>query len=242
MKFLYRFVFAVSCFCVPFSMGHSAFAQIKGQYTPKPQIAEEETLDPVVPRIFSSQVAEAKKAEKLDARLYSLSVLLFGFADIDNTYKERLFELLEPFKFEVTRRSTEFRRDLNNAKDAVTENYTKMNEYIDTYQTDFKTSLDGFSPEDRAIIEKVAESAHKDFILKSNKYFDLQAKFLKTYQKLVTFILERGGSYYYSSEYKNLSFYDASVRGMYAKLYDELKKINYEQTQLIKDMRAGAPI
>ncbi len=243
MKNFTRFILSGACFCAPLIVAEAALAQqLKGQYSPAPKVAEEETLDVVVPRVFSSQVIDVKRAEELDQKFYSLTVVLKGYADIDATYKDRLFELLEPVHFQVTRRGKEFRKDIANAKKAVNENYKNLNKYVEQYRVDLKAALADFKPEDKSIIEKVSDEALKNYLVEANKYFDLQAQFIRTYQKLVTFLLDRNGGYYYSADDKSLSFYDAGDVQVYAKLYDTLKKINYEQVHLVRDMQSGPPL
>ena len=240
MKIFSRFVLAGACFCFPFIAGQDAFSQqLKGQYNPQPKVVEEETLDPVVPRVFSSQVSDVQKAEKLDQALYSLTLVLNGFVEVDATYKERLFELLQPYKFQVTRRGQEFRKDIASAKKTVKESYDSLNNYVEQYRVNLKAELENFKPEDRKIIEQISEEALKSYLVQANKYFDLQARFIKTYQKLVTFILKNSGGYYHTEGSKVISFYDPGIAESYAKLFDTLTKINFNQVQLVRDMQSG---
>lgn len=243
MKNFSRFILAGACFCVPLLSTQPVFSQqVKGQYTPAPKVAEEEKLDPVIPRVFSSQVTDVKSAEKLDEKLYSLTVVLRGFAEVDATYRERLFELVQPVHFQITRRGREFRKDIVSAKKAVNDNYKSLNKYVEQYNVDMKIALEGFDSADKAIIEKVSAEALKSYLLEANKYFDMQAQFVRTYQKLVNFILDKNGGYYYGGDTKTLSFYDAGDAQAFAKLYDTLKKIEYDQVRLIRDMQAGPPL
>ncbi len=243
MKIFSRFVLAGACFCFPFIAGQDAFSQqLKGQYAPPPVVAEEEALDLYIPRVFSSQVKGVSQAEKLDASYYDLTVALQGFAGIDGTYKERLIELIKPYKFQITRRGSEFKKDLDNAMKASKENYGKMNLLTQQFEEHFNSQVSLFSPEDRKIIETVGQQAIQDFKNRAKKYFYSQADFLKKYNNLVVFILDQGGSYYYDSQSKGIAFYRAGSYKYFKKVVDSLDRVNSEQAELLRSMTPGPPL
>jgi len=243
MKNFTRFILSGACFCAPLIVAEPALAQqLKGQYSPAPKVAEEETLDVVVPRIFSSQVVNVKAGEKLDADYYNLSVLLEGFAEIDRSYKEALFELLQPHYFQVTRRAAEFRKDLETANNSLKENHKKIQDAIESFVKSYDVEAEKFSPQDKEILASMKDKAIKGFKDKSEAYFQRQAKFLKVYSALVRFILKNGGSYYYDSASKGVAFYQAGHYKYFGKLVDQLNELDYQQAQILKTTYSVLPL
>lgn len=243
MKSFSRFVLSAACLCAPFVAAKPALSQqLKGQYNPPPKVAEEEALDPVVPRVFSSQLVNVKAGEKLDADYYNLSLLLEGFAEIDRSYKGALFELIQPHHFQVTRRATEFRRDLETANNSLKENYKRTQDAIEGFAKTYDMEVEKFSSQDKDVLASMKDKAIKSFKDKSEAYFQRQAKFLKIYSNLVRFILKNGGSYYYDSGSKGVAFYQAGHAEYFAKLVDQLRELDYQQAQILKTTYSVLPL
>lgn len=242
MKKTSRFLFCLSILCVSAIASQASWAQVKGQYVPKQEKPEEDTLPATVPRVFSSQVGSVKQAEKLDLKYYDLTVSLAGFSEVDQSYRASLMEQMEPFKFQVTRRKEEFTKGMDDAKAAVKDNYKKMKALIEAFETQIDEELLFYPEGERKTIEQAGEQAVKSFKKKSDEYFKLQARFIKTYDRLVRFILSNGGAYYYDSASKRLSFYNAGQYNTFGNMVDELNKISFDQNLLIKSFAAGPPL
>lgn len=243
MKKTTRFLFCLSVLCVSALISPPSWAQpAKGQYVPAPVTPPEEGLPPTVPRVFSSQVSSVKQAEKLDLKYYTLTTMLNGFAETDHSYRARLMEQLEPFKFQVTRRKEEFAKDIKDAKSALEDNYKKYKTAVADFEKDLGEQQKTFPAADQDALKKAGAQALKTYKGKSEEYFKLQAKFIKTYSQLVRFILSHGGSYYYDSGRKAVAFYNAGEANTFVKMYDELNMINFNQKQIMKTFTAGPPL
>lgn len=217
-------------------------AQVKGQYTPKPQKPEETELPPTVPRVFSSKVTSPKMAEKLDLKYYDLITVLNGYAEADLSYRVRLMELMEPYKFQITRRKEEFEKDIIQAKNTLKDNYKNIQALIADFDKDFSQISKGFSKPDQKALNLAHKAAVGTFERKSKEYFDLQADFIKNYSHLVRFILENGGGYYFEEARQSVMFYNAGHYNTFGKYIDKLNKIGFAQGQIIKSFDAGPPL
>lgn len=243
MKKSSRFLFCLSVLCVTALLSPPSWAQQqKGQYVPAPVTPPEEGLPPTVPRVFSSQVGSVKQAEKLDLKHYELTTMLNGFAETDYAYRGRLMAHLEPFKFQVTRRKEEFAKDMKDAKRGLEDNYKKYKAALADFEKFLGEQQKIFPAAEGETIKKAGEQALKTYKDKSEEYFKLQAKFIKTYGQLVRFILAHGGSYYYDSGRKAVAFYNAGEANTFVKLVDDLNRINFNQRQIIKSFSAGPPL
>ncbi|MCB1591290.1 MAG: hypothetical protein KDI90_02440 [Alphaproteobacteria bacterium] len=242
MKKLGRFLFCLSVLCASVSIGAPAWAQIKGQYNPQPPAPEEETLPPTVPRVFSSKVGNVKKAEKLDIKLYDVTTVFIGYTEMDVDYRKQMYDLIEPFKFQVTRRKEEFKKDIDNAKKTLKDNYKRTQTLIDNFERDYTESVKTFSPDDQKILEQTGKQAIDSLRKKSTEYFRLQADFIKTYTQLVGFILSNGGGYYYDSGRKAVAFYQGGHYTSFSKMVDRLNLISFNQSQLLKSFQNGPPL
>lgn len=243
MKKTTRFLFCLSVLCVSALISPPSWAQqAKGQYVPTPEAPPEEGLPPTVPRVFSSQVSSVKQAEQLDIKYHDLSIVLNGYAEIDAGYRERMVELIEPFKFQITRRKEEFTKDIEDAKRALKENYKKNQTLIENFEKDLNEQAKFYTEAERETIKKTGKHAIESFENKSGEYFKLQAKFIKTYSQLIRFILANGGSYYYDSGRKAVAFYNPGEANTFVKMVDELNMINFNQKQIMKSFTAGPPL
>ncbi len=164
------------------------------------------------------------------------------FAAIDDTYKERLVELIKPYKFQITRRGSEFKADLDSAVKGSRDNYEKMNLLIQQFEESFGSQISLFPTEDRKILQALGQQAIEGFRSKAKKYFRSQAEFLKKYNSLIVFILDQGGSYYYDSQSKSIAFYEAGSYKYFKKVVDQLGRINIEQGELLGSMTPGPPL
>lgn len=243
MKKSSRFLLCLSVLCVTALLSPPSWAQQqKGQYVPAPVTPPEEGLPPTVPRIFSSKVTSVRQAEKLDLKYHDLTIVLNGYAELDASYRQRMFEQIQPFKFQVTRRKEEFSKDIEDAKRALKDNYKKTKSLIEGFQKELDEQSKFYTEAERETIRATGEQAIKSFEKKSGEYFKLQANFIKTYSQLVRFILANGGSYYYDSGRKGVAFYNPGHYNTFVKYVDDLKKIDFDQAQLIKSFAAGPPL
>lgn len=243
MKKSPRFLFCLSVLCVTALLSPPSWAQQqKGQYVPAPVTPPEEGLPPTVPRVFSSQVSSVKQAEKLDIKYHDLTIVLNGYAEIDSGYRQRMMELIEPFKFQITRRKEEFTKDIDDAKRALKDHYKKTKTLIESFENDLNEQAKLYTEAERETIKSVGKQAIESFERKSSEYFKLQAKFIKTYGQLIRFILSNGGGYYYDSGRKDVAFYNAGHYNTFGKMVDDLNKINFDQVQIIKSFAAGPPL
>lgn len=211
------------------------FGQAVGQYAPRTAPVEDKQ-EAFIPRVFSSKLTAGKQAEALDFLYYDLSKALGRFSQIDMSHKEKLIELIEPYKFQLTRRASEFKSDLDAAMKSLNSNYKSMDALIVRANEDFSKLITAFPEDQQKIAKGLWDENVKKFKEQSDVYFKQQHNFLNTYNKLVRFILDQSGGYFYDSATKRVAFYRAGVYQTFGRSVDELNKINHQQKILIREL------
>jgi hypothetical protein len=192
------------------------------------------------PRTFSSQLTEEEPALELDRLYYRLTIALLEYARADATHQERLMELMAPYRFEMTRYAAEFEGDMAAAMDDLNAHYKDMREEIEKADKDFVLIRHQFSKGQHAKVDALWEKHKALFVVYSKKYFDLQHDHLKAYKRLVRFILERPGTYYYNAGAKNMSFNDVGAYRYFGQSIDNLKYIARKKRDLLEEGMSGS--
>lgn len=153
-------------------------------------------------------------------------------------------DLVEPYRFQVTRIRSEFSGKLENSMADLNANYKKMLAEIDAAQQQYETVRKSFSGEQLKLLEQLWATKKEDFIQKVKQYFGQQNKYLNTYNSLVNFLLEQGGRYYYDSSSQRITFYQIGAYNYFATTIEDLSKINRAQQNLLKDSASalGSPL
>lgn len=233
---------AVLSLGVVFVPAKVSFAQIVGQYTPAKETAEEEELEVIVARVFSSKFETPKRGEALDRLYHNLNATLAAFSAIDDSFKGQLWELMQPYKFQLTRRPDEFKPSLDKALEGLNDNYKSMQKAISNYEQESKQIIDRLPEADKETAEGIWKDTLTSFKGKSDKYFKLQHQYLATYRGLVKFILSQNGSYYYDSPTDKIGFYGFGVYNKYANMVDKINKIHFEQGVIARKNIYGSMI
>ncbi len=205
----------------------------KGGYSTKKENKRERALKPA-PRVFSSKLISTAQAEKLDVIYDNLFVSLWGYAATDFVYQKKLYTLIEPEKFQLTRYSKEFSGDLNASMDNLNKNYKKMLADIENAEEKYLEIKKGIKMVDHEILEPLWTEKISEFREKVDIYFKMEHKFLNTYKNLVGFIIKQAGSYYYKASDQRVYFYKFGGYQFYGQSIDKLRKISYEQRKLLK--------
>lgn len=207
-------------------------AQYKGSYAPQAAEQEDPAAKPI-PKIFSSQVSSQQQAERLDIIYENLKISLWMAARTNFIQQKKLYDNIQNEKFKYTRYKAEFQSDLQSAMDTLNESYTSTMKAIDEAKVRYPQIKEGIRTIDYEILDPLWEQEIKAFEEKADTFFQMQNEFLQNYRKLVNFILENSGSYYFDSNTKKLNFYDAGIGGVYIKYVDRIRMISYKQTQLL---------
>ncbi len=241
MKILSFLVFVFSLGCVVFTPA-SSYAQVIGQYTPADERAEEEELEVIVARVFSSKFENPNRGQQLDRLYHNLNVTLAAFSAIDDSYKGQLWELMRPYNFQLTRRAEEFKPILDKSLEALNDNYKSMQGAIKKYEQDSLRIIERLPANDKQTAEQIWKETMALFNEKSGQYFKLQHQYLNTYRALVKFILGQNGSYFYDSPTDKIGFYGFGVYNKYANLVDKLNKIHFKQGVIARKNLYGSMI
>ncbi len=224
---------AISCLCF-FSSG-SGYAQYRGSLTPSTQgqSSQDEALPPV-PKIFSSKVTSADEAAKLDVLFNTLNQSLWNYAGTDFIYQKKLYSLIQPERFKLTRYAAEFETDLKDAMNNLNSNYKRMQDEISDARIQYTFIKEGIRPEDYTVLDPLWNTSLNEFEARIDSYFKMQNSFLNTYKSLTDFILRKGGSYYYDSSRQGVAFYNFGDYQFYGQAKDKLNKIRFEQRKLLR--------
>ncbi|MGH1402721.1 MAG: hypothetical protein ACRBDL_00605 [Alphaproteobacteria bacterium] len=220
-----------------------SFAQgYHGSYTPtSPQKEYDDLVQRPIPRIFSSRINEEKQGQVLDSLYNDLFVSLWLYAGTDINYQSRLYDLVMPEKFQLTRYSKEFKGDMNESMNNLNQNFKRMMDDIAHTQLQYEDILAELSQEDQDILAPLWDKKIEEFRSDAEHYFKLQGKFLKIYHALVTFILKQGGSYYYDSTTQKVTFYKFGGYKYYGQSIDNLRQISHKQKILLKENTPANP-
>ncbi len=211
----------------------TATAQYRGAY---PGNQEEKQVDKAtkpVPKIFSSQVASVTEAQKLDILYQNLYVSLWNYAATDLLYQKKLSNLIKPERFKLTRYAQEFDGDMNNAMNNLNTNYKKLMSDIEDAQAQYQSIRDGIRSADYSTLDPLWEEKMNEFKDQSKEYFSYQNNYLQTYRKLIEFIIEEGGGYYYKPNEGRFYFYKTGTMRYYANMVDRLAQLNYKQKMFL---------
>lgn len=227
----FAFLFIFVCF-----VSTEAFAQYRGglQFQNKPGGAAKDLTAPPVAKVFSSKVSSAQQAEKLDIILNNLYVSLWNFAGSDFVYQRQLYDLLKFERFKLTRYAAEFSGPMDSAMGNLNENYQKMKDEIALANQDFANIKEGIREEDYEVLDPLWEEEIAKLEAFVEEYFKMQHDYLRTYNKMVNFIIKQGGSYYYKPGSRSLHFYKNQGKVYFGKTYDRLRKISYDQRQHLR--------
>lgn len=217
-----------------------AYAQYKGIYTNKEKKREDKAARPI-PKVFSTQVASTKEAEKLDTLYNELYVSLWNYALTDFNYQKQLYTLIEPHRFQITRYSKEFKGILTDAMTNLKQNSKNIDEDIKNANEKYKEIREGIRSVDYEILDKLWPEKIEQFRKEAKQYLKMQHAFLKTYRGLVAFIIKQGGSYYYDTNEQRVKFYKFAGYKFFGKTIDKLRRITYEQKKFLKE-RAPAGV
>ncbi len=220
-----------------------SFAQgYHGSYTPtSPQKEYDDLVQRPIPKVFSSHINDERQGQILDSLYNDLFVSLWLYAGTDINYQVKLYDLVMPERFELTRYSKEFKGDMNDSMNNLNKNFKRMMDDIAHTQSQYEDIKAGLSETDQEILAPIWEENFGKFRNNAERYFKLQGKFLKVYHSLVTFVLKQGGSYYYDSTTQKVTFYKFGGYKFYGQSIDNLRKISHEQRVLLKDNAPANP-
>ncbi len=225
-------VFSIFCL-IAVSLPSVAHAQYKGSYTGKNKKYVDKAARPV-PKVFSTQVTSTKQAEKLDEIYNELYVSLWNYAITDFTYQKKLYALIEPQRFQITRYSKEFKGVLTDAMDNLNKNSKNIDKDIEDANLKYKEIKEGIREVDYEILDKLWTEKIAEFRHDAKQFLKMQHAFLKTYRSLVGFIIKQGGSYYFDTNEQRVKFYKFAGYKFFGKSVDKLRKITYEQKKFLK--------
>tara|TARA_R110002095_G_scaffold74358_1_gene63422 strand:+ start:1324 stop:2070 length:747 start_codon:yes stop_codon:yes gene_type:complete len=224
-----------SIFCLTLSSWSMvAHAQYRGSYTKKNEKYVDRAAPPV-PKVFSSQVTSVNEAVKLDELYNELYISLWNYAITDFNYQKKLYTLVEPERFQVTRYPKEFTGDMSDGLDNLNRNYKNMLSDIEHADAQYKEIKVGIRKQDYEVLDKLWPEKIEEFRTFAKQYFGLQHKFLTTYRSLVGFIIKQGGSYYFDTTEYNVKFYQFGGYKFFGQSLDRLHKISYEQKKMLKE-------
>lgn len=216
-----------------------AYAQGVPDFYKAPAPLEELDQRPI-PRIFSSQMSEDEPAAlRLDEIYFNLNKALWEYARVDFIHQENLMELMKPYKFQLSRYGAEFRGGLKKAMEDLNANYSNMKKSIDEAEEKYQVIRKSFSEERVKEVDVMWLQQKSVFIERSDKYFKLQSKFLKAYKKLVQFVIDQGGNYYYNPSTGKITFYGVGAYTYFAKALETFSKITREQQTILEDSTYG---
>lgn len=228
-----------SVMCIGLLCSSNAQAQYRGYYQQNaPEEKNKDPAAPPVPKIFSSQVTSKQQAEKLDRLYNNLYISLWNYALIDFNHQKKLYDLIDFKRFQVTRYTGEFKDDLQDAMEDLNTNSKKMLADIDKANEEYKDVKIGIRKSDYEVLDKLWEEKIEQYRKEAKLHFKMQHSFLKTYYSLVGYIIKQGGSYYYDSQKKAVSFYKHGGYQFFGKSLDKLRKITHEQK---KTLRTNTP-
>ncbi len=187
-------------------------------------------------RIFSPKLKNTVEAEKLDRLYHSLENYLWDISEITILHQNALMTLMEPKKFQYTRRHTEFKPTLAKAMTELNKSRNNFKAFIEKNNQEFEVIKPAFGEEQEA-----AEALWKEtigaFEKRTNEYFKSQNKYLNLYNKLVSYIMARAGGYYYNSTANKIAFYKVEEYTFFGETLDKLNKIAYAQKQSLSDIK-----
>lgn len=224
-------LFSVFCLTLT-SLPPVAHAQYKGSYSNKKKKYIDAAARPV-PKIFSSQVTSTKEAAKLDELYNELYVSLWNYAITDFGYQKKLYALVEPKRFNITRYAKEF-STVDDAIDNLNRNYKNVLSDIETANKQYEEIKEGIREEDYAALDQLWPEKIKEYRAHAKRFYDKQYQFLKTYRSLVAFILKQGGSYYYNANEQRVKFYKFGGYQFFGQSIDKLNMISFEQKKILK--------
>ncbi len=219
------FVFVV----IPFE----ASAQYRGSLQFEEEKKEDKSAKPI-PKVFSSQVTSTEEAARLDVINNNLYVSLWNFAGTDLIYQKKLYDLLKFERFKLTRYPAEFQGPTEEALENLNENYKIMQQEIENAHARYDVIREGIREEEYEILDPLWEEELAKFEKHADAYFKMQHDFLKTYNRMVRFILKQGGSYFYDASSGNLRFYQNSGLQFFGRTLDKLRKTSFEQRKHIR--------
>ena len=187
-------------------------------------------------RIFSPKLKNTVEAEKLDRLYHSLENYLWDISEITILHQNALMTLMEPKKFQYTRRHTEFKPTLAKAMTELNKSRNNFKAFIEKNNQEFEVIKPAFGEEQEAT-EALWKETIAAFESRAEEYFKSQNKYLNLYNKLVSYIMANAGGYYYNSTANKIAFYKVEEYTFFGETLDKLNKIAYAQKQSLSDIK-----
>ena len=187
-------------------------------------------------RIFSPKLKNTVEAEKLDRLYHSLENYLWDVSEVTILHQNALMTLMEPKKFQYTRRHTEFKPTLAKAMTELNKSRNNFKAFIEKNNQEFEVIKPAFGEEQEAA-EALWKETISAFQKRVDEYFMSQNKYLNLYNKLVSYIMARAGGYYYNSTADKIAFYKVEEYTAFGESLDKLNKIAYAQRQSLSDIK-----
>jgi hypothetical protein len=200
---------------------------------------DEESYEEIVAarkRIFSPKLKNTVEAEKLDRLYHSLENYLWDVSEVTILHQNALMTLMEPKKFQYTRRHTEFKPTLAKAMTELNKSRNNFKAFIEKNNQEFEVIKPAFG-EEQAAAEALWKKTIAAFQKRADEYFMSQNKYLNLYNKLVSYIMARAGGYYYNSTANKIAFYKVEEYTSFGESLDKLNKIAYAQKQSLSDIK-----